>query len=252
MRAARAAPVAFALLAWVASVAGARVAGAASLVADLSNHLIAITTGFTGTEVLLFGAKEGPGEVVVIVRGPTSAVAVRKKTRIAGIWMNTDRVTFANVPSFYAVASSAPLADIAPPSVLTRHQIGFDRLKLQAPTNVDPARLRDFRAALIRRQQSAGVFMNEVGQVLFLGDTLFRATVYFPANVPVGVYLVEVLLLKDGNVVGAQTTPLIISKVGFGAEVFDFAHKEAALYGLIAILLSLVSGWLPHILLRKA
>ena len=248
----RATLVAAALLAWVGSVAGTRVAVAASLVADLSNHLIAITTGFTGTEVLLFGAKEGPGQVVMIVKGPTSTVAVRKKARVAGIWVNTDRVTFSNVPSFYAVATSAPLADIAPPSVLARHQIGFDQLKLQAPPSVDPERLREFRTALIRRQQSAGVFMSEFGQVGFLGDTLFRASVYFPANVPVGVYLVEVLLLQNGEVTGAQTTPLIISKVGFGAEVFDFAHQRSALYGLIAIVLSLVSGWLPHILLRKA
>ncbi len=243
--------LALALLAWITSVTGVRTAAAASLVADLSNHLIAITTGFTGTEVLLFGAKEGPGEVVVIVRGPTSTVAVRKKSRVAGIWMNTDRVTFSTVPSFYAVATSAPLAEIAPPSVLARHQIGFEQLKIQAPANVGPERLGDFRAALIRRQQSAGVFMNEVGEVSFLGDTLFRAAVIFPANVPVGVYLVEVLLLENGNVTGAQTTPLIISKVGFGADLFDFAHQKAALYGLIAILLSLVSGWLPHILLRK-
>jgi uncharacterized protein (TIGR02186 family) len=241
-----------ALLAWIASTAGARIAVAASLVADLSSHLIAITTGFTGTEVLLFGAKEEPGEVVVIVRGPTSSIAVRKKSRVAGIWMNTDRVTFSNVPSFYAVASSGALADIAPPSVLARHQIGFDQLKLQAPANVDPERLRDFRAALIRRQQRAGVFANDTGQVSFLGNTLFRTSVYFPANVPVGVYLVEVLLLREGNVTGAQTTPLIISKVGFGAEIFDFAHQRAAIYGLIAILVSLVSGWLPHILLRRA
>ncbi len=241
-----------ALLAWVASVAGGRIAAAASLVADLSDHLIAITTGFTGTDVLLFGAKEGPGEVVMIVRGPAGGISVRKKSRIAGIWMNTERVTFSNVPSFYAVASSAPLAEIAPPSVLARHQIGFDQLKLQVPPNVEPERLRDFRAALIRRQQRASLFMREVGEVSFLGNTLFRATVHFPANVPVGVYLVEVLLLRDKSVTGAQTTPLIISKIGFGAELFDFAHQRAALYGLIAILISLVSGWLPHILLRRA
>ncbi len=244
--------VGLALLAWVGSVAGSRIAVAASLVADLSSHLIAITTGFTGTEVLLFGAKEGPGQVVMIVRGPTSSVTVRKKSRIAGIWMNTDRVTFSNVPSFYAVATSAPLPDIAPAPVLARHQIGFDQLKFDAPPDVDPARYREFRTALVRNQQRVGNFMNEVGAISFLGNTLFRASVYFPANVPVGVYLVEVLLLQNGEITGAQTTPLIISKVGFGAEIFDFAHQKAALYGVVAIILSLVAGWLPHILLRRA
>jgi uncharacterized protein (TIGR02186 family) len=248
----RAALILLALMVWLASVAGSRIAQAASLVADLSSHLIAITTGFTGTDVLLFGAKEEPGDIVVVVRGPAGAVAVRKKSRVAGIWVNADRVVFTGVPSYYAVATSAPIAAIAPPPVLARHQIGFDELKLLAPANVDPDRMREFRAALIRRKQREGLFLAEPGEVSFLGDTLFRASVYFPANVPVGVYLVEVLLLRDGAVVSAQTTPLIISKVGFGAEVFDFAHKDAALYGLIAIAVALVAGWLPHLLLRKA
>ena len=241
-----------ALLAWATGVPGARVAGAASLVADLSSHLIAISTGFTGTEVLLFGAKEGPGEVVVVVRGPASQVAVRKKDRFAGIWINRETVTFDNVPSFYAVAASVPLADIASPSLLARQQIGFDNLKIQSPPNVEPDRVREFRQALVHRKQLAGLFVGDVGKVGFLGGTLFRTTVYFPANVPVGVYLVEVLLIQDGIVQSAQTTPLIISKVGFGAEVFDFAHDWAALYGLIAIAIALVAGWLPHLLFRKA
>ena len=44
-------------------------AQAVPLVADLSNHPVAITTGFTGTDVLLFGATDGPGDVVIVVSG---------------------------------------------------------------------------------------------------------------------------------------------------------------------------------------
>ena len=45
-------------------------APAEGLVADLTSHLIAITTGFTGASVVLFGATDGPGDVIVAVRGP--------------------------------------------------------------------------------------------------------------------------------------------------------------------------------------
>ena len=41
-------------------------ARAESLVADLSSHLVAITTGFTGTDLLLFGAMDAEGDVVMI------------------------------------------------------------------------------------------------------------------------------------------------------------------------------------------
>lgn len=45
---------------------------AQQLVADLSSHLIAITTGFTGTEVVLFGTTDGAGDVAIVVTGPRS------------------------------------------------------------------------------------------------------------------------------------------------------------------------------------
>ncbi len=41
---------------------------ASTLVADLSRHLVAISTGFAGTDVLLFGDTEGKGDLVVFVR----------------------------------------------------------------------------------------------------------------------------------------------------------------------------------------
>src|SRR5271154_4365655 len=94
------------ILSWTAP------AHAEGLVADLTSHLIAITTGFTGASVVLFGAIDGPGDVIVAVRGPEREMTVRRKTRVAGIWVNTQQVTFANLPSFYAVAASRPMADI--------------------------------------------------------------------------------------------------------------------------------------------
>ena len=83
-------------------------AGAQELVADLSDHLIAIDSEFTGTDLLVFGAIEGEGDIVVLVRGPRSSVVVREKARVFGIWLNASSVTFDNVPSFYALATSRP------------------------------------------------------------------------------------------------------------------------------------------------
>ena len=93
---------------WVILVALAAPARAATdtLVADLSQHLVAITTGFAGANVLLFGAIEGKGDVVVIVRGPERPVVMRRKSRILGVWINTARMTFQRVPSFYAVVTT--------------------------------------------------------------------------------------------------------------------------------------------------
>jgi len=224
-----------------------------ALVADLSKHLVAITTGFAGTDVLLFGAIDGPGDVVVVVRGPDRPAVLHRKSRIAGIWINTAKMTFDSVPSFYAIAASRPLEDIAEDAVLARNQMGVHRLAIDLPpAKASPGVAQAWKDALIRRNQAHGLYAVGVASLTFLGERLFRTDVFFPANVPTGTYQAQVYLLRDGEVASAQTTPLIVGKIGVEAEIFDFAHNQSALYGVIAILLALLAGWLAHIAFRKS
>jgi uncharacterized protein (TIGR02186 family) len=221
------------------------------LVVDLSNHLVAITTGFAGTTVLLFGSVEGDGDVVVVVRGPAQAEIVRRKERMLGVWVNSAQALISDAPSYYRVATSRPLDQVAGNSVLDRHQIGLDRLAMKVGRKDKAASDDDYRKALLRLRESAGLYASEPGVVSFVGRRLFRTEIDFPATVPTGIYAVEVYLLKDGEVASAQTTPLIISKIGVGAEVFDFAMHRTALYGLFAVLLAAVAGWVAAVAFKR-
>lgn len=236
----------------LAVVLAAGAARADSLVADLSQRLVAITTGFVGTEVLLFGATEGAGDVVVVVRGPDRPVVMHRKSRVLGVWVNTAQMTFDRVPSFYAVASSRPLDEIATEPVRARHEMGVEYLRLELPpAKASPNVAAEWRAGLIRNHQRLGLFPREVGTITFLGNRLFRANVRLPANVPTGAYQVHTYLLQDARVVAAQTTPLFVSKIGTEALIFDFAYEQSAWYGLFAIVVALMAGWLAHLSFRK-
>lgn len=227
---------------------------AAPLVADLSSHLIAITTAFAGSDVLLFGAAEDEGEVVVVVRGPAEDVTVRRKARTAGIWINRDEMMFEDAPRYYAVASTAPIDEIAQEIERARHEIGLDKLRLR-PDSDGAARtteeIASFRSALIRNKQRDGLYTRDVGRVAFVGGRLFRTTLHFPANVVPGSYQVQVFQFQDGEVASAQSSVLVVSKVGLEAELFDFAHEQAPLYGMIAVLIAIASGWLAAVAFRK-
>jgi uncharacterized protein (TIGR02186 family) len=225
-------------------------ARAEGLVADLTSHLIAITTGFTGASVVLFGATDGPGDVIVAVRGPEREMTVRQKSRVAGIWVNTQQVTFGNLPSFYAVAASRPVADILSPAAAALYRLGIANLKLAASTPAPSVVVDAFRAALERTQQEAGLYVERMGKVDFLGERLFRTTITFPSNVPTGTYLVEVFLVRDKDVVSGQTTPLVVSKVGVDATVFEFSTRQPGFYGAIAVLTAVVAGWLASLPFR--
>jgi uncharacterized protein (TIGR02186 family) len=222
-----------------------------AVVADLSSHSIAITTGFTGASVVLFGATDGAGDVVAVVRGPERDLTIWRKDKIAGIWANRESVTFANIPGFYAIAASRPLDEIVPPSRAALYRVGVDNLKFEPRSETDPDRARLFADAVIRVQQRAGLFPSAVGKIAFLGDRLFRATFSFPANIPTGSYLVEIFLVRDKDVVGGQTTPLTISKVGVDAAVFDFARSDALAYGVIAVMMAVMAGWVASLPFRS-
>ena len=242
--------VCLALLGPFAVVGAAR---AETLVADLSKRLVAITTGFAGTDVLLFGAVDGDGDVVVVVRGPDKPVVMHRKSRVLGIWANTAQMTFERAPSFYAIASSNPLEQIAPDAVRDRHELGVDSLRLELPSaKASPNIAQQWREGLIRNYQRNGLYAQDVGEITFLSKRLFRIEFHLPANVPTGAYQAVTYLLRDGEVLSAQTMPLFVSKIGTEAFVFDFAVRHSAAYGLIAIAIALMAGWIAHLAFRKS
>lgn len=235
------------------AAAAPTVRGQQELVADLSDHEIAITTGFTGAELLLFGAIEGDGQIVVTVTGPRQPMTVRQKERVAGIWINTRSMRFQNVPSFYAVAATGSL-DAIDPDVRTRQEMGLDHLSLRPYlTNRDTpaAEIRAFREGLIRNQVRSGLYSATTGRISVLSDRLFRTRVSFPANVVTGIYTVSVYYIRNGSPVHAQTTPLRVTKIGVGAYVFRFAHTNSAAYGVFAIVIAILAGWLAAAIFRK-
>ncbi len=224
-----------------------------SLVTDLSEHLISITSSFAGTDLLLFGAIEGGrGDIIVVVRGPEQRVVMRRKEHVGGIlWINRRSETFGRVPGYYAVAASRPVRETAPDSLTARLQIGIDNLRFEADKALSEAELDDFSQAIVRAKMRDDLYRVEPAKVVMLGETLFRTRIEFPANVPVGDYFVQVYLLRDGQVVGAQATPLFIKKFGVERQIFEFAHRQPLIYGIAAVILALAAGWAAGVIFRR-
>ncbi len=240
-------------------------AKADNLVADLSENIIAITSNFTGKQLVLFGAidrtaasltedtdSDGLRDIIVVIRGPDRPVTVRRKERVAGIWANTQSTEFSGVPVYYFVAANREFEDVAPPSVYRRLQIRPSNLRMN-PKNVllEIEQLQSYREAIIRNKQKADLFFEEPGGVVFLDKTLFRATVKIPANVPVGRYKTEVYLLRDGQVIGLQSKALSINKTGIERSIYEFAYDSPFSYGLLAVLFALVAGAIGSFLFRQ-
>ena len=222
-----------------------------------------ITSNFTGAELVLFGtverdaataARRGGYDIVVTVTGPRQTIVTRRKRRVLGIWVNADSRTFVDVPSFLAVRSNRPIADIADPELLRRNQIGLDLIVLPQQIGNDVADVRRddaFRMAFLRLQKDRGHYRERDTAVTFLTPTVFRAAVTLPADVPIGSYEVDVKLLADGALLWRDTSAFETVKVAFEQFVAGAARDHGLVYGFSTAGLALVIGWLASVVFRR-
>ena len=229
-------------------------ARAEDLVSGLSQDTIQITSNYTGTDIVVFGAIEQAQNpqgrnIVVVVRGPDEPMTVRRRDRIAGVWVNSDAARFEGLPAYYYLASTEPVARIAPAAALARYGIGLQALRPSAiGSHHDP---EPFRQAAIRYHQRTGLYTESPGSIDFLSESLFRTRVPVPAGVSRGQYNVEVYLFRDGEVVSAQSTPLFVDASGLERRLFNMAHDSPLSYGLACVFMAMLLGWVSSVLFRR-
>lgn len=224
---------------------------AEEVVAGLSQNLVSINATFVGSEILIFGAvkrdtpapADEPLEVVVVVEGPSGPVTVRRKDKRFGIWVNTEALDLASAPSFYAVATSADLDKSI--SVLDdlRHLVSVSQtIKVsESPfTNVDPT---SFTEALIRIRENAGTYRLVENSVNIYKDTLFDARIALPSNLIEGDYRTRIFLTRGGYVSAHYETVINVRKVGLERWIYNLAHNQPLIYGLLSLVIAIAAGW---------
>lgn len=236
-------------------------AHAKPLIADLSRHIIEIDSSFRGTQLILFGARQSAGDVMVVVRGPARDYTLRKKERVGGIWINRYTTQLFDTPDYYAIAATKPLELLIAPALAQALGLGLshlnlpDRMKDDEDTAASGAIVspikREFNDAYIAFQQTRGVYRTSNDDIAFMGDTLFKTTINFPDTIPRGIYTAETYLFNNGRLISVQSTPLVVRKSGFDAVVYDMAHQHPTLYGMIAVILAVSAGWLASAAFRR-
>jgi uncharacterized protein (TIGR02186 family) len=238
-------------------------AAAERIVVSLSHHRVAITSNFTGEDLVLFGAIEAdvPGgqmrgtyDIVVTVTGPRQTYRTRRKERVLGIWVNVASRRFLGVPSYLSVLANRPFTHITDAENLRKEQIGLDNYLLTQRVGADFAdTVRDdpFRAAFVRVENEHGHYNESATAVAFITPTVFRAAIPLPSAVPTGVYMTDIKLFAGGEVVGHTATAFEITKAGFEELVAEAAREHGLLYGLATAMLALLTGWFASIMLRR-
>jgi uncharacterized protein (TIGR02186 family) len=244
--------------------------GSAAVSAALTETNVRVNSDFRGDRIVLYGAVfdplARPSDVVVIVRGPEQPVRIARKSRVAGVWVNSRPVVFQGAPGFYIAASTRPLDEIARFGVLRRLEAGVDHLAINAPAeqrtetrygvrDVVVSRLGadylDWRNAVVRLKEAQQLYaVNERG-VRFVDKGLFRAVIPLPAEAPIGRYDVRILLFQNGQPVAEKNRALTVEKVGVERRLYLWAHQRPWSYGVAAMAFALAAGWAASSVFRR-
>lgn len=226
--------------------------------ADVSTRRVRVTSSFTGTEIIVFGAiehgrpehaaSEDLYDVVIVLEGTPQKLVARRKSNVFGLWINTQALTFETVPSYYAISSTRPLDEIANPLVLRNYTIGFDHVPMKPisgwESGITTSDLRNFKQAVIRLKQNSGLYvLNDYGVQFVGGASLFRTTIDLPANVPVGTLSARVFLFRGGQMLSQFQSQVLMQREGVERILHDFAFGYPLLYGIAAVFIAAGAGF---------
>ena len=221
------------------------------LVPEVSQHEVQVRQGFTGTELLLFGAVLDPQgraagsdyDIVVVLKGPSEPVRLREKERFAGVWINAASSDFRSVPSYFAVASSRPIGEIVDEKTAAIYEFGTDYIQLSPSGVIDPDEQARFKAGLVDLKTRQELYKQDFGGVQISEQVLYQSRISLPSNVSTGTYTAETFVISRGRVLVSEIARVEVRKVGFEKRVADYAENEEVWYGLFAVFLSIFMGW---------
>ncbi len=225
-------------------------AWAEQVVLGLSQNEVSITATFDGSDILIYGAvrrdkppADPPLEVIVAVTGPEQRVTIRRKARRFGIWVNVEAVEVDAAPSFYAVASTGPLAEVLSQTEDLRHRVSLDRAVRAVDVADDAEDVGAFLTALERIRVREGRYSIDENAVALAEATLFSTSIGLPADLTEGIYRARIFLTRDGAVVDMLETQIPVRKVGLERWLYTLAHGQPLVYGIMSLAIAVAAGW---------
>jgi hypothetical protein len=212
--------------------------------------VVEISTFYQGIEVTVTGTIPEGHQAVAEVTGPVSEQQLMRKGRRGPLWMNVGEVNVSGAPSVYLVLASAPAL------VTGETPWGFAALMkhISLSGQVQPDEMTKFQEQFLELKKSQKLYAAkpEGLKIAPAGDGRLAVTGKFwlPSNVRPDTYKVCLTAVQDGKATEQQCADLVVKMVGFPALLMSLAYQHAALYGILAVVIAIVTGFIMGYLFK--
>jgi len=227
-------------------LAGALMAQAAEPTLKVFPDNVQIGTFFSGQTVTVEGAIPAGSQAVLEVVGTSADEHLMRKGRRSFLWMNVGEITVHDAPSLYLVMSTAKeLLTSATGEATWGYQSLEKRITFGG--DIEPAERPMFMKQFLELKESENIYATYPGtlkgKAAAGGQNPVKVTFFLPTNTKPGTYKVVLSVITDGKAVSSATTELTVAMVGFPALLADLAYQHGAAYGVIAVVIAIVTGF---------
>lgn len=222
---------------------------------EVSPAEVGIGTFFGGVKITVTGRAPQGAQAVIEVVGKSTEQDLMRKGRRWDIWMNVGEVDVFGAPRLYHVLSSSPELTSAKrtnvPWGYTALRKGMSFKSVEKHLDLD--RLFEEFIQLKQAEGLYGIFPDAVtfSPAASGAESLVHAEVSIPTRISPGDYQICLFTVQNGQATGRSCTAFHVLLVGLPAFLTSLAHSHAVLYGLLAVAIAVIAGFLSGFLFKR-
>jgi uncharacterized protein (TIGR02186 family) len=231
---------------------------AEALTIKVNHDHVKIDFFYNGSTVSVKGiAGKDTDLVVTIASAEQHRQTLRQKGHVGGIlWMNVGEVTFGNVPDLYIANSTRDIDAILESEMKEAFGIGYPAIIKKADVlGVENREKERLLSEFIKFKEASYLYSATAGSISMKeadGDRAYSLYADWPYQAGPGDYVVTVYEVKDGKVVDTAKASLFVEQVGLVKTLADMARNNGAMYGIVAVLIALSTGFGVGIVFKKS
>lgn len=207
--------------------------------------VISIDSFYHGAKLLITGKSDPKDEIIIVISSPTGESSLKYMGKAAGLfWMKIGDMEFKPVSNVYLVYTTGKLEEITTPAERMKRRLGYDALKsqIEITSSKGPVDKERWFNEFIKFKEKDRLYGVNEGVVVKDGKGGYSLKINWPYQAPPETYTIEAFAVRDGIAYAKATQELIIKKTGMVKLLSDLAFKNAAIYGLIAIIIAMIAG----------
>ncbi len=235
-----------ALVAWGLGFPSPAISETAKL--KVTPRRMAISEFFHGARITVSASVPKEAAAIIEFKGPGLKEQLMRKGRRGGLWMNVGEIEVEGAPSLYMFMSTDRNILSGPSNASAQWGYPALRHEVKFSGSMPVGKSDEIFTQFIKLKESGGFYGVFPGSIKRLhgasGDySAIQGKIQLPSKILPGNYEICLYVLNNGSLTEKKCVGFRVTMEGLPAVLSSLAYRHATVYGLLAVLIALVTGF---------